>query len=113
MSYDVDIGNIWLNYTSNMSVLFYNHCEGNGKTGLHAIDGLTGYEAAPILHKMMTNIEKERIELWENYVVGEPKFCEKYDSPNGWGSLVGQLLFIGQIATACLMYPDEKIKVSS
>ena len=59
MSYDVSIGDAWFNYTSNVSGLFYDHippCEEGCRGGLHALNGLTGYQAIPVLQGAFARI---------------------------------------------------------
>lgn len=117
MSYDVSVGPISLNYTSNGSALFYDHMppvdtdEPNLRGGLWTLHGLTGAEAALLIADAFARIEQTRIKLWEIDTVGEPEFCKLYDSPNGWGSTVGALLFLARIQGACVRYPSSVVEV--
>lgn len=114
MSYDVSIGKESFNMTSNISGLFYDHIpevEGEHRGGIHAIHGKTGKQAAEILSNGLKEINKTRHKFWKNNVVGEPEFCAKYDSPNGWGSAIGGLIFYTQIMAACYQNPRKKVYV--
>lgn len=124
MSYDVSIGDFDGNYTSNAGKLFHKHIvltrTMDQITGLQALDGLQGEEASPILADAWKNINAERRELsrpssgWkDNGDVGEPEMEKLYNSLNGWGSLVGALVFLGEITAACACNPHERISVSA
>ena len=120
MSYDVSIGDFSGNYTSNVSALFYDHIpEQEGSFGgLRALDGKTGKQAVAILNEAWSRIHNTKINTWRNNlkgeaVVGEPEMCAKYDAPNGWGSMVGALIFLGQITVACASNPSKKVSVSA
>lgn len=108
MSYDVSIGDYDGNYTWNSaSPLFHEHIDG----GIDAIDGMTGRQASNVMRQFWISVNRERHDLYEDGAVGEPQMCAKYDSPNGWGSLVGALMFAGQITAACAQYPRHKVRV--
>ena len=110
MSYDVEIGSWEGNYTHNsLGDLCYKHLDINH--GLKTLDGLTGYEAAPLLRAFWERVNEERNTMWKKDVVGEPDFCAKYDSPNGWGSLVGAITFMGELTAACALFPKGMIRV--
>lgn len=123
MSYDVCVGPISLNYTSNGCALFYDHMppvdtdqpnrpdHPHLRGGLWTLHGLTGAEAALLIADAFTRIEQTRMKLWEDRVVGEPEFCKLYDSPNGWGSTIGALLFLARIQAACVHYPSSMVEV--
>lgn len=111
MSYDVAIGDWGMNMTSNIAPVFNDHLHGpEGWSGLHSINGLKGEEALPYLATAWRALNRTRCSFGGGSV-GEPEMCAKYDSPNGWGSLVGALIFLGQLTTACGMYPEERIYV--
>ena len=112
MSYDVSIGDHSFNFTYNTAPLFYDHIPdyGNGG-GLNEINGKTGKQAAVILSEAMERIDRTRCDYWKNGVVGEPVLCAKYDSPNGWGSTVGGILFLSRIMGACIQNPRSKVRV--
>lgn len=116
MSYDIYIGSDSFNYTWNLAPLFHTHInsdrDGDKNTGLQCLDGLTGKEALPILERFWTSLERERLVLWRNKQVGEPRLSDKYDSDNGWGSLIGALILIGLLQSACSRNRKSKIKVS-
>lgn len=116
MSYDVYIHNgseelFWRNYTSNCSKLFYEHLD--TENGIKAIHNKTGAEAAKIIAPFWAKLNEERHKLYVQNVAGEPKLSAKYDSPIGWGSLIGALIFIGEIQGACALYPESIIQVST
>lgn len=124
MSYDVTIGSFDANYTSNVGALFHNHIKRQDPlipeadiTGLQALDGLYAHEAAQLLYQAWSNINAERISYGKEYgippIVGEPEMEAKYNASNGWGSLVGALIFLGKITAACAATPFERVHVSA
>jgi hypothetical protein len=114
MSYDVWIGDKDFNYTRNISELIYDHIPDMGHGGgLREIAGKTGKEAVPILADAFEQMNRTRHKMWVQDVVGEPAMCAKYDAKNGWGSMVGGILFLGQIMGACAMFPDEIVNYSA
>lgn len=119
MSYDVSIGDSCMNYTSNVAALFYDHIPPqDSRGGLHELHGKTGKEAARIIGEAWSRMHTTKLNLWranlnDKAVVGEPEFCAKYDAPNGWGSTVGAMIFLGQIQAACIANPRKKVSVSA
>jgi hypothetical protein len=114
MSYDVYIGVEDFNVTYNLAALFYDHIapvEG-GRGGLYELDGLTGRAALVLLQGALQEIERTRCSLWQVQAIGEPKFCERYDAPNGWGSAIGGILFLSLLMAACALNPRKKVRVS-
>lgn len=109
MSYDVSIGDCSFNYTSNVSHFLYKHFP-NGN-GLHGICGMTGKQAQSEFSGFWESVHRELIDLCKEGDVGEPNLCARYDAPNGWGSLVGAIIFISRIQSACEKYPRRKISV--
>jgi hypothetical protein len=109
MSYYIYIGDADLNYTYNLSRFFHDHIDGpDASTGLQAIDGLTGREAA-----LVVSAAFERAQ--ETYLRGSEPFDKnmsiKYDPPNQWGSTMGALLFMGRVIAACLRNPRARVRV--
>ena len=120
MSYDVDVGRAWLNYTSNCSALFYDHMppvesdnEAHARGGLWTLDGLTGAQASKLIADAFDRIDQTRIKHWHGREVGEVEFCRLYDSPNGWGSAIGAILFLARIQSECIRQPRVKVRVSA
>jgi hypothetical protein len=112
MSYDVTIGGEDFNYTFNVSKLFYDHIPANrNRGGLHELHGLTGKQAALIIADAFAAMDRTYIADWSADVDGEPKFCARYDSANGWGSTVGAMLFLANIMGACLRHPRRKVGI--
>lgn len=112
MGYDVSVGEWDGNYTHNsLGAVCYSHLDANA--GLRSLDGLRGYEAAPFLAAFWKRVYDEKNSLWDGAKPGEPDLCKKYDSPNGWGSLVGALIFMGELTAACALYPQSKIEVNA
>lgn len=113
MSYDVNIGKESFNYTYNVSKFFCDHFPETGRGGgLRELNDMTGAYGLAMLTETFRNIERTRIKLWKSDVVGEPDFCARYDAPNGWGSVLGAIMFLAQIMAACAANPDEKITIS-
>jgi hypothetical protein len=112
MSADVYIGTHNFNFTNNTSALWYDHIPDSGKGGgLREIHGLTGKQAFQLMSACMTAIDDTRCLVWELGAVGEPEFCKRYDSPNGWGSAVGGILFLARIMAACAENPRKRVSV--
>lgn len=113
MSYDVSIGGEDFNYTYNVSELFYDHIEDKGNGGgLRELDGKTGKACGDILAAAFDAIQNSYLSYWSVRDVGEPVFCARYDSPNGWGSTVGALVFLSLIMAACYKNPRSRMRVS-
>jgi len=113
MSADVYIAKEGFNYTHNLAPLWYNHILDTGKGGgLNEIDGVTGRRAAEILSLAIASIDNERVSLWNSAQIGEPILSNKYDAKNGWGSLVGGILFLSKIMSACYQHPRSVVRVS-
>lgn len=110
MSYDIDIGDQSFNYTYNLSRLFHDHMRDGDRTGLDALSGRTGAEAVTILADTFERIEKTRRRLWQD-APGDPAMCAQYDPPNGWGSTLGAVVFLGQLLAACALNPDGIVRV--
>lgn len=108
MSYDVTVGEESFNYTSNVSKLWYDHIDG----GLADIHGKTGAEVAVILANSFARLRETYLRVWESGGFGATAFNQMYDAPNGWGSTVGAIIFIGEILAACLRNPTETVHVS-
>jgi hypothetical protein len=113
VSYDVCIGDVSLNYTSNGSALFYEHIPETEthRGGLHALHGLTGRQASEVLSDAWEAIHRTWMTDWREHTVGSPDFCARYDAPNGWGSTVGGLLFLARITAACAAHPRHRVSV--
>lgn len=114
MSYDVSIGSESFNYTSNVGGLFYDHMpedEDSDRGGLHTLDGVTGKRAGDKIAAALDRIDATRREDWSNGVVGDPRFCAKYDAENGWGSTIGGLIFLTRIMAACYQNPRKIVRV--
>jgi len=110
MSYDISIGGWDKNYTHNsLGPLCYAHLDED--VGLRALDGMTGAEALQMLADFWEGVSSERHRMYVERSIGDPLFCAKYDAPNGWGSLVGALTFMGALTAACAQYPSKKIHV--
>lgn len=114
MSYDVSIGDKDFNYTFNVSQFFRDHIHVEGNvSGLRGIDGLTGEAALTVLAEAFEEINRTRLRLWDRNVVGEPAFCRTYDAPNGWGSVIGAIVFLARIMAACAANPREIVRVGA
>lgn len=112
MSYDVSIGGESFNYTYNVSKLFYDHIPADrDRGGISELAGLTGKQAAVVIADAFAAMDRTYIEHWSAHAVGEPKFCALYDSPNGWGSAVGGMLFLANMMGACIRHPRSKVSV--
>lgn len=101
-----------INFTSNIGALFREHLGLEGH-GLHEINGLPACEAMPFFMAFWDNLDTERMDLWKPDTVGEPALCVKYDAPNGWGSLVGAMLFIARFQSECIKYPYATVRLSA
>ena len=113
MSYDINIGGEWFNYTYNMAPLFRAHLpNGDGITGLN---GMTGKQASLEIDTFFQSAENERFFLFnhsDTCITVDNKLRGKYDPDNGWGSYIGALLFMEKVAAACRRHPRAKVRVS-
>ena len=110
MSYDIDIGEHWFNYTYNLAPLFYDHIdaeEGVHRGGLHALHGLTGKQAREVLAGAFEAIHRTAYSA-ESITV----FRRKYDAPNGWGNTDTALIFLARLMAACAENPRKKVSVT-
>lgn len=112
MSVDVSIGDEWLNFTHNTSRLWHDHLSCGEQTGFLAIHGKTGAQAFALLRTAFDRMDRTRVDLWRENDVGEPRFCAKYDSPNGWGSAVGGVMFMARVMAACAANGRKRVRVS-
>jgi hypothetical protein len=116
MSYDIDIGRESFNYTSNVARIFYDHipaADDAERGGLHRLNGLTGKQAGAVLRDAFDAIDRSVMRDWICEDVGEPNFCKRYDSPNGWGSALGALVFLSRVMAACYANPRLKVRVDA
>ncbi len=114
MSYDVYVGPLSFNMTSNVGKVFYDHIpQVRSRGGIHELDGLTGRQAALGIGDAFCALEATRMKLWRIHDIGEPAFCALYDAENGWGSLVGAITWLGVIWDACQRHPRSRVRVSA
>ncbi len=111
MSYDIWIADDEANYTFNVSALWYDHLD--SEKGIKALDGLTGKQAQARIAPFWRRLHREAIRLWKDDNVGEPDLAKIYDSPNGWGSLIGALILTGELQSACAEFPRHKLHVQA
>lgn len=113
MSYDITIGDKSFNYTSNVGRLFYDHIPDTGKGGgLRELVGATGHEAVNILAPAFEAMNETRHRLYVDGAIGEPAFSAEYDAKNGWGSLIGAIIFLAQVMGACAQNRKKIVHVS-
>jgi len=113
MSYDIDIGGDSFNYTRNMSRLFCDHIPDRGAgSGLMALDGLSGREAAEVLGVFFDRVSDAHIRSGSGKS-GDSRFRDLYEPENGWGTVTGAIVFAGQVLAACCRNPDEKVSCSA
>lgn len=113
MSYDVTIGDEYLNYTWNGNQIFYDHIRGpNGeKRGINTFNGRPAIEVLGLAADALDAIDQTRMNLWQEGQVGEPNLTAIYDPPNGWGSTIAAILFLGKIIRACVRNPTAIVEV--
>lgn len=107
MSYDVSIGDFDANYTSNLADFFHDHIRAFPLTGLQALHGLTGEDAAEVLGAAIERIYDTCIRLNESGMRG------KYNATNGWGSVLGATILLSRLIVACHKHPRLVVDVSS
>lgn len=109
MSYDLYIGDAGLNYTSNLSPIFYDHIPAErDRGGLHELHGLTGKQAASAIADALDRIHSTYIGCGSTQA-----FRAKYDAKNGWGSTDGALLFLARFMAMCHENPRKKVGLSA
>ena len=91
MSYDMDIGNEYFNYTYNVSDMWYDCFK---EKGIREIYGATGSEAAVILRTLRCHMEDNAERLGG------------IEPSNGWGSFDGALEFVNKLIAASLRNPN-------
>lgn len=110
MSFDVKVGSFEENYTYNsLGPMCRDHLH---KDGLWYLHGLTGKQAHRQISQFWESLFSEKQSLWMEKSIGEPALQAKYDSPNGWGSCVGAMLFMARLTSACAEHPRHKVLVS-
>lgn len=102
MSYDVTIGSDSFNYTWNLGAFFRDH----SPMGIAGLNGLTGRDGAEYLWAMMRQINATYDRIGENGM------SYKYNPANGWGSVVGAVLWLTRIMAACHANPRKRLSVS-
>lgn len=110
MSYDVTIGDDWLNYTSNLARLFYDHIPETeaSRGGLHELNGKTGADCLPILKDAFDRLNHSYCDTNSTRA-----FRARYDAPNGWGSTDGALIYLARIMARCALNPEAIVEVDS
>jgi hypothetical protein len=113
VSYDVSIGSFDGNCTFNVSGLFFDHIPAErSRGGLHELHGLTGRQASAVLSQAFKRIHKTYMtDCRPLPAAGAPIFCARYDPPNGWGSTVSALIFLGELLGACADHPRQRVTV--
>ena len=100
MSYDFGVtGNcdccVPLNMTYNMSQFMYDFVD--EERGIRVFNGKKGWECIPILERFF-----ERCQMTE-------ELAEKYDSPNGWGTVETCINSLALLTVQCARHPYEDI----
>lgn len=109
MSYDIDIGDREFNYTYNLSKFFHEFIRDElGVTGLQALHGKKGKEAAVLLGKAFEEISQKLYAEKKNYGM----FAAEYDPDNGWGNTYGATLLLGDLLAACAANRKATVIVS-
>ena len=106
MSYDVEIGEESFSHTANTYLLLQNVlCGKDNKSGIYLLHGMKGAEAAEHIEAAFERIERLHTEM------GEAEMLKKYDSRNGWGSVITTMIFLSKILAACHRHPFERITI--
>jgi hypothetical protein len=96
MSYDIGIGNMSRNVTSNISPMWDRAMPDLNLRDMH---GKTGRECLPHLEEGMMRMATDR----QTY--------EKMNPANGWGDAYGALSILAQMSLECRANPDAKVSV--
>jgi len=98
MSYDIEIGDREFNYTYNLARFFHTFIRDEiGTTGLQALHGKKGKEAAALLGEAFEEIGQNFYDEERGYF----GFAAAYDPENGWGDTYGATLLLGKLLAAC------------
>lgn len=97
MSYDVQAGLDWHNYTYNMS-RFFTDFGVNPKSW----DGLGRLEVARRIDAALSKIEQRDL----------AELKAGYDSPNGWGDVETAIGFLRSVRDSCLQTIPRKVSVT-
>jgi hypothetical protein len=116
MSYDLSIGDAEFNYTYNLSGLFHKHIHNGADTGLGALCGMTGRQAAIVLQAAFESIHREYMDPFRSgaritCIDADRILSDSHTPENGWGSYTSALIFLGRLLGACAANPRSKIKV--
>lgn len=112
MSYDLDIGDRYFNYTWNLSGFFREFMKDGDKEGLECLGGMTGKEAASFLRNALEEIQYDSRKR-ENGTPTWKYFSEKYDPENYWGDVMSATLFITDLYFASIDNPKRKWNFST
>ena len=97
MSYDVNAGKDWVNYTSNMRRFF---------TDFDVYppdwDGASRHEVADRIDAALVSINVNQMSTLK----------DEYDAPNGWGTVDTAIGFLTRVRDACRYELPEKVQVS-
>lgn len=109
MSYDIYMGDLNRNVTYNLSRFFHHFIvyETNNEktTGLHALYGMTGKDALPVLNNAFLSVQKYL------RIRGENDLRREYNPENGWGNITDAINLLGLLTVQCALNPNEKIEV--
>lgn len=113
MSFSVYVGEDWFNYTSNMGAFFAFALQGvdhpnpparndsrdaifgaRYSDGLIVLNGVRADEAVFMIERAFDRIDQEHMAATRGGL-------KRFDSPNGWGSVLGATLFLLRIHRAC------------
>lgn len=97
MSYDVDAGTDWHNYTSNMRRFFSDF-----DVYPPDWDGVDRFEVADRIDKALESISANRIETLK----------AEYDAPNGFGHVETAIEFLEKVRDSCRREIPQKVSVS-
>lgn len=97
MSYDVQAGGDWHNYTYNLSAFFTDF----GAQPSHW-DGRDRFEVADEIDEALRLIAAEDL----------PRLRRKYTPENGWGSVDGAIQWLGQVRDSCRYEPPRTVTVT-
>lgn len=95
MSYDVRVGSVWTNHTSNTADMMEAACG----SWPELWNGMLATDVLPILNKAI-------LELTSN-----PSKYKKYEDKNRWGTIESTIKFLKEIRTGCEESPDDIVEV--
>ena len=111
MSYDLNLGGEYRNYTSNLAKFFHEFISHDDGTGLQSLNGLTGEQAANVIRCALGMIRSEGFHTKEGQSCYD--HFSKYNPENNWGDVMSAVLFLTDLLFLSQDFPEKVWQVSA